>query len=304
MLSALRSCAFLHTPGNFYRVVAVALLVIILVQPAQPAQAAARHMPVKSELIEPFTQRLALPLVLTASTPPAGQRFVIGYSVASRPLEVYRYGWGERKKMIVAAIHGGYEWNTMELAKMLMAHLMDHPELIPSDQTLYILPLLNPDGETRSHWIEGRANEHGADINRNFDANWKSDWYRVGCWNSLPITAGTGPFSEPEAAALRDFVLANQIEALISYHSSGHEIYAGGVPPDADSLSLALALEHASGYDYPPHSSPCEMTGQLIDWASAQGIAAVDIELTYHQEVDYEPNELILEAFLQWSKGQ
>jgi hypothetical protein len=42
----------------------------------------------------------------------------------------------------------------------------------------------------------------------------------------------------------------------------------------------------------------------MIDWASAQGIAAVDVELAEHQSIDYEPNERILEAFLQWEPLQ
>lgn len=250
-------------------------------------------------LVDPGGVTIWLPVVMRNE--PNGERIVIGSSVAGRPLEVFRFGFGERKKLILGGIHGGYEWNTIELVQSLMERVLAHPEMIPSEQTLYFLPVLNPDGEARSYWTQGRANDHNADINRNFDANWQSDWYRVGCWNYLPITAGTAPFSEPEAAALRDFELSKQVEALISYHSSGAEIYAGGVSPDPASLDLTLTLEHASGYAYPPHSSTCEETGQMINWASAQGIAAVDVELAFHQSIDYEPNQRILEAFLQWS---
>lgn len=242
---------------------------------------------------------LYLPLV-SRVYPPNGEMTVIGYSVAGRPLEVYRFGYGNHKRLILGGIHGGFEWNTIDLVRMLMEAALAHPEIIPADQTLYFLPVLNPDGEARSLWTAGRANDHNVDINRNFDYGWKADWYREGCWNYLPIGAGSGPFSEPEARALRDFVLGNKIEALISYHSSGAEIYAGGIPPEPTSLDLALTLAQASGYAYPPHSSTCEMTGQMIDWASAQGIAAVDVELAYHQSIDYDPNQRILDAFIQW----
>ena len=244
---------------------------------------------------------LFLPMVVR-TVPPNGERSVIGYSVAGRPLEVYRFGYGPRKRLILGGIHGGYEWNTTALVQQLMDHTLAHPEIIPADQTLYFLPTLNPDGLARSHWTQGRANDHNVDINRNFDYNWKPDWYRIGCWNYLPITAGSGPFSEPEARALRDFVLGYRIEALISYHSVGAEIYAGGKPADPASLDLALTLKRASGYAYPPHSSTCEETGQMIDWASTQGIAAVDVEMGAFQSVDYAPNELILNAFLGWSR--
>jgi len=272
------------------------------VEAARPADeapgAGTVYMPVLSRILP-----LYLPLV--AGRRPFDERMLIGYSVEGRPLEVYRFGGGPRQRLILGGIHGGFEWNTIDLVRMLMDHVRANPQLIPPDQTLYSLPVLNPDGEARSLWLEGRANANNADINRNFDHNWKADWYRIGCWNYLPITAGTGPFSEPEAAALRDFILTNQIESLISYHSSGAEVYAGGddsTHPDPISLDLALLLAEVSGYAYPPHSSTCEETGQMIDWASSQGIAAIDVELRYHQSIDYEPNERILEAFLRWTR--
>jgi hypothetical protein len=277
---------------RLWTVVRALLALIVLLATGQTASGA----PVSTA--EPARTSLWLPMIARAD-PFIKQQF-IGTSVGKRAMYVYRFGHGEHKRLIVGGIHGGYEWNTIELVNMLMEHARANPELIPSDQTLYFLPVLNPDGEARSHWIQGRANDHNVDINRNFDFNWKLDWYRVGCWNYLPITAGTGPFSEIEAEAFRDFVLDYQIKAIISYHSSGAEIYAGGKPPDPASLDLALALARASGYAYPPRASTCEETGQMIDWASAQGIAAVDVELAYHQSIDYDPNQRILETFLNW----
>ncbi len=247
----------------------------------------------------PDGTKIWLPVVMGGV--PNGNAATIGKSVAGRALVVYQYGTGPRKKLILGGIHGGYEWNTIELVNQLMAHVAAHPELVPAGQTLYFLPALNPDGEARGHNIYGRANENNADINRNFNYDWKSDWYRVGCWDYLPITAGTGPFSEPEAAALRDFVLGSGIEALISYHSAAAEIYAGRPADDPVSVNLALAMEQVSGYAYPPYYGTCELTGQLIDWASSRGIAALDVELTNHQDTDFAINERLLEAFLRWS---
>jgi hypothetical protein len=40
----------------------------------------------------------------------------------------------------------------------------------------------------------------------------------------------------------------------------------------------------------------------LIDWASMHAIAAVDIELSTHNELDYEVNLNVLEMFLTWKK--
>jgi len=45
----------------------------------------------------------------------------------------------------------------------------------------------------------------------------------------VPITAGEAAFSEPETQALRDFLLNNRVDALISYHSAMSAIFAAGV---------------------------------------------------------------------------
>ena len=108
--------------------------------------------------------------------------------------------------MIVAGIHGGYEWNTIALADQLTTILPGRPDLIPHDVTLFILRSLNPDGDARSHDIYGRANENGVDLNRNWPAHWQAEWPRNGCWDMLPITAGTYPASEPETLALMRFL--------------------------------------------------------------------------------------------------
>ena len=100
---------------------------------------------------------------------------IIGYSVGRRPLEVYKFGQGERQVMIAAGIHGGYEWNTIALADELIIYVNEHPEVIPSDVTLFILRNINPDGDARAHTIEGRVNNHGVDLNRNFPGNWQAE---------------------------------------------------------------------------------------------------------------------------------
>ncbi|MBS3750710.1 MAG: hypothetical protein KGY39_04290 [Anaerolineales bacterium] len=228
------------------------------------------------------------------------KRIIIGKSVEGRYLEVFQFGSGNTEKLIIAGIHGGYEWNTIALADALIQYLKDHPELVPSDQTLYILRSLNPDGEARSHGIKGRANEHGVDLNRNFPDHWRSDWSREGCWNYLPITAGTGPASEPEAKALISFIEAHNVDALINYHSAALGIFAGGKPATTRSLDLAEEIASISTYPYPPIDTGCQFSGQLIDWAAEKGIAAVDIELTNHQDIDFKQNLLILNKFLSW----
>lgn len=227
---------------------------------------------------------------------------IIGYSVLNRPLEVYQFGNGPIKRLIVAGIHGGYEWNTVRLAEELIEHVNQNPTLVPGEVTLYILRVLNPDGYAREHNIRGRANAHNVDLNRNWPSHWQADWPRSGCWIYLPITGGRGPASEPEVQALMSFILDYDIDALISYHSAALGIFAGGQPSTFDSLGLAEAVAAVSDYPYPPIDTGCQYTGQLADWAADNGVAAIDVELTNHRDTDFEQNLKILEVFLGWRR--
>ena len=228
---------------------------------------------------------------------------LIGYSKGGRPLEVYRFGNGPVHRMIVAGIHGGYEWNTIALADEMIAFLIENPDYVPSTVTFFILRALNPDGYARAIGVEGRVNNNGVDLNRNFPINWAKSWSRRGCWNYRPTSAGSGPGSEPETIALMEFV-ENQthVTAMISYHSAALGIFPGGEPPHPASARLAEALAETSEYPYPPIDTGCIYTGTLPDWAAAIGIAAVDLELHTHEYTDFEENLAVLETFLAWRK--
>lgn len=226
----------------------------------------------------------------------------IGYSVQKRPLEVYRFGTGKTERLIVAGMHGGSEFNTIQLADQLMAYLKDHPEIVPTDVSLYILRDLNPDGEARAHDYNGRANAHNVDLNRNWDANWQKDWPRDNCWTYTMVTGGTGPMSEPETKALAAFIQSHHFDALINYHSAALGIFAGGLPPDDYSIRLAKAVAAVSTYPYPPVNIGCMYTGGFTDWADEKGIAALDVELTDKTHTDYDMNLKVLETFLNWKR--
>lgn len=223
-----------------------------------------------------------------------------GSSVSGRPIEVYVFGHGEREKMIVAGIHGGYEWNTIALADELIQYIFDHPDIIPSDVTLYIMRNMNPDGDARDHGIDGRVNDHGVDLNRNFPTNWKKTWDRAGCWDLTPTTGGTGPGSEPETRAVMYFLQSHKVETLISYHSAALGVFPGGVPWEADSKKLAKALARATNYPYPPIDTGCVYTGTLADYAVELRITAVDMELSTHKTTDFKENLKALEVLLNW----
>ncbi|NLF51347.1 MAG: hypothetical protein GX577_09450, partial [Leptolinea sp.] len=225
---------------------------------------------------------------------------VIGQSIKGNNIEIMQFGNGPVERMIVAGVHGGNEWNTTALADQLIDYLKQNPRVIPADRTLYILRLLNPDGEARGHNLDGRTNERGVDLNRNWDNRWVIDWPRDGCWNYRPVSAGSEPFSEPEVKALRDFLLEHNVSALINYHSAALGVFPGGQPPEAESVRFAQSIAAVTNYAYPPMDTGCAYTGQFADWLAARGTAAVDLELTNHTDTDFDQNLRVLDVLIKW----
>ncbi|NMB53654.1 MAG: hypothetical protein GYA15_03040 [Leptolinea sp.] len=225
---------------------------------------------------------------------------VIGHSVKGNNLEIMQFGNGPVERMMVAGVHGGNEWNTTALADQLIDYIQNNPGVIPANRTLYILRLMNPDGEARGHNLDGRTNERGVDLNRNWDAFWVVDWPRDGCWNYRPINAGSSPFSEPETIAVRDFIQSHHISALVNYHSAALGLFAGGRPPETESVHLAKSIAAVTSYAYPAIDTGCKYTGQFTDWLAQNGIAAVDLELTNHTDTDFEENRTVLDVLMKW----
>jgi len=270
-----------------------------------PRTAPTQKLPPTSYFLPTLTPNpFYTPYVFETSTPfilEYGQQSnIIGLSHLGRPIDVYTFGNGDREYLIVAGIHGGYEGNTIGLANELIRHITNHPEIIPEDATLYIIRNMNPDGEARDSGVDGRVNNRGVDLNRNFPSdNWVADWDRDGCWVWRPTTGGAHGGSEPETRSVMSFISTHRIQAVISYHSAALGVFPGGVPWTADSIRLAKRLAKATGYPYPPVDTGCEYTGTLADWAVENGVgAAVDMELTNHKDTDFKQNLEALKVLL------
>ena len=225
---------------------------------------------------------------------------IIGKSVKGLPLEVYRFGTGPTERLIVAGMHGGNEYNTVELADQLIAYIGQHPDVIPSNVTLYVFHDLNPDGVARAHGPLGRANANGVDLNRNWPANWQKDWPRAGCWTTTYVTGGTAAGSEPETKALMAFIQSHHFDGLINYHSAALGIFPGGIPISAASKRLAQAVADVTTYHYPALNTGCDYTGGMVDWTANLGIPSLDVELTNHTDTDFDMNLRVLNVFLNW----
>jgi hypothetical protein len=256
------------------------------------------------------TRRLTLPLIacvvcLTlfssvmarAQTQPA-TIIEIGRTVQGRPIVAHRFGDGPVKRALVGGIHGGYEANTVRLMSETIDYLGANPGEIPEHMTLYVVPAMNVDGFfAGTDRIRGRLNANRVDLNRNWDYNWRQQaWH--GRW---PVSGGSTPFSEPETRAMRDFLLENDIEAVIFYHSAFAAVFAGRHRHLSETEALAKVVAGATGYLYRAEGIPGQiMNGNAIDWLTGQGIHAIEIELTNRDDIDWLQNLRGLRAFLNW----
>jgi LysM repeat protein len=245
----------------------------------------------------------ASPTPTRAAAPVAAPLFegpiVYGASYGGRALTAFRVGNGPSARAIIGGIHGGYEWNTVDLVSQTLTYLRQEPSLVPSELTLYLIPCMNPDGYAAgTDPVRARMNGRGVDLNR----NWDYQWQMTATHGTRPVSAGTGAFSEPETAALRDLMISRRVESAIFYHSALAKIFVGADMTRSASLELAQVMSQATGYPLSLEGVPGQITtGDAIDWLSTQGIAAIEVELTTHQDIEWERNRRGLLAFLNWS---
>ncbi|HEU4333211.1 MAG TPA: M14 family zinc carboxypeptidase, partial [Candidatus Eisenbacteria bacterium] len=131
-----------------------------------------------------------------------------------------------------------------------------------------------PSGWWRKNRRPNADGSTGVDLNRNYSYRW--GWDNVG---SSPIPSsevyrGTGPFSEPEAAALRDFMAAHAFTIAASFHSYGELfLYPWGyaqldTPDHAVFHAFGDSVAAQNGYRAGnPKSGAISLTnGDMDDW--------------------------------------
>jgi hypothetical protein len=248
----------------------------------------------------PDSSPVSSPITTPASTPiPMVEGpWTIGYSFLEAPIHAYRVGNGPRARLLVGGIHGGYEGNTIQLVQEFLNLLVDHPEHVPPQLSLYLIPCANPDGAAAgTDRVHGRMNGNLVDLNR----NWDFEWQPVSTHGPWPVSGGSAPFSEPETAALRDFILEREIEAVIFYHSAWGAVFPGSGQSASQASDLALLVVEHTGYLYAPTELDWQPpTGNAVDWLTDNGIPSIDIELTNHVDLDWNVNWEALLAFLEW----
>lgn len=211
---------------------------------------------------------------------------VAGESVLGRKLYYIRLGEGPNQVFYNGA-HHSLEWITspllMKFTENFLKSYTDGKnirgydlEKIWNESSIYIVPMVNPDGvdlvlnglsrdnpyyNELIRWNNGstdfskvwQANNKGVDLNHNYPARWqesKDAEIALGIVGPGPTRYG-GPFplSEPETEAITEFVKEHDFRLVLAYHTQGEVIFwqfDNLQPPEAKRIGEMFS--NVSGY--------------------------------------------------------
>lgn len=265
------------------------------------------------DVIETETATTTTTEVATTTKTVRGPESTIGKSVSGNNIKAYHFGNGEKEIMFIGGIHGGYSWNTAQVAFEMIDWLKKNQSAVPEDVTVTVIPVLNPDGlkkvtgtterfdvsdvnKSTAVQTEGRFNANNVDLNRNFDCEWQS----VGTWQSRDVSGGKTVFSEPESQAIRSYVTKSEPVAIVTWYSAEGSVYASnckkGILPETQTLTDLYAK--ASGYKAEQNFDHYAITGDMVNWFASQNIPAISVLLTTHDQTEWNKNQAGIEAIL------
>ncbi|MBZ0271082.1 zinc carboxypeptidase [bacterium] len=200
---------------------------------------------------------------------------------------------------VLVALHHAREILSPEVALHFASGLVElygQDEMITAlvdTREIFVLPNLNPDGGEFDHeggnfhlWRKNRrVNDDvpefcwGVDLNRNYGHEWGHSYGASG--NPCMLTYyGPAPFSEPETAAFRDFLVDNDhTRVVISLHTYSELILwpygytfdpVEGAGDAAVFEALGVHMAGQNGYTPQQASDLYRTSGDLLDWAYAE----------------------------------
>ncbi len=199
--------------------------------------------------------------------------FNIGSSARGKPITCVTLGKGNKKSCIVAGIHAREHITISFTMRCIEEYAKAYKsgsyygnynirELL-DNYTLYIVPMINPDGTDISNAGESplistgyydpdsyKLNANGVNLNRNFPYNWERQY------TNWPYSAGEDKYpgkyaaSESETQAIIDLCAENDFLWLLDMHIVGNGIYwrdemNGAIPDD---YAFANHIANNSGY--------------------------------------------------------
>jgi hypothetical protein len=214
-------------------------------------------------LYHTYTEAIAAMDALMAAHPTIMTKQSIGTTLEGRSIWVYKIsdnpGTDEDEPEVFfnAFIHAR-EVITFEVLYDLAQYLVNgygsdtRATTLVDSREIFLEPVVNPDGVEYNvltnptgggMWRKNRYDNGdgsiGIDLNRNFGEGWGYDDQGSSPYGSDETYRGTGPFSELETTAIRDFVIARHFKTAINLHSyGGYHLFSPG-----------YTNVHASDYD-------------------------------------------------------
>jgi murein tripeptide amidase MpaA len=239
---------------------------------------------------------------LAAQRPDLARTITIGTSIEGRPIRGLRISRDGpltdpyKPGLVFLSTQHAREWIapmvTMYFAEALVTRYDTDPAIqeVVDRGEVYVVPVANPDGyvytwATDRLWRKNRRDVvgsscFGVDLNR----NWGYQWGLPNGSSGDPCSGtyrGTASFSEPETAALRDFVLARPgVRYVHDMHSYGQLLlypwgYTGALPPRNEvyaglgaTMRQLIQGVHGRVYPYgPSYTTLYPVSGGAKDWA-------------------------------------
>lgn len=201
----------------------------------------------------------------------------IGFSVEGRPIYVFKIGEGSVDILFIGGLHTGTEKNTFDLTKSVLKYYGDNLEVLPKNISLYIIPVVNPDGLAKNI----HNNAKGVDLNRNWPTeNWQADTYHP-TYGVKKGAGGERPLSELETESLYNFIKTLQPDVTFIWHSQ-----AGTVQSNNVGLADELADIYAQAVEYKhiKEWTSYVVTGDFLTAMQDSGLAAVEIEIASREQ--------------------
>ncbi len=210
-----------------------------------------------------------------------------GKSVLGKELYYIKIGNGPNK-VFYNGSHHALEWITSSLLMKYIENFCKalsenkkinnyYPSDIIKQSTIYIIPMVNPDGidlvingldknnpyyNNLLKWNNTglpfskvwNANIKGVDLNHNYNASWeesKTAEKELGIYGPGPTRySGNAPESEPESKAIANFTRLNNFRLVLAYHSQGEIIYWNYKNlATFEAKRIGDLLSNVSGYD-------------------------------------------------------
>ncbi len=181
----------------------------------------------------------------------------------------------DEPEVLYTALHHAREPAGMMALMYFMDYLLDRygsdPEVtyLVDHRQMFFVPVVNPDGYVYNQqqepngggqWRKNRRNNgngwYGVDLNRNYGYQWGYDDYGSSPYPFSDTYRGTGPFSEPETQAIRDFVQSRHLALAINYHTYSDLLiypwgYVDALTPDSLLYkTYATALTEVNRYNF------------------------------------------------------